>query len=172
MKTVAELLSFFIGSIPFARIWSFLLGGQDVSKHGSRNVGTSNAWRVNGKLIGILTALSDVLKGFLCMLLPGHATKNGALAVLGHMYTPWTNGKGVATLFGITLAIFKLYALIPICLWIALVSLKVKPRHASYTALSIILLLSYLSSNEETFYTFIILAIAIIFKHETSKHKI
>ena len=63
-------IAYLAGSIPFA----FLAGkakGIDLRKHGSGNLGATNAIRVLGPRIGGLVYLGDTLKGMLpALLLP------------------------------------------------------------------------------------------------------
>ncbi|QEK37986.1 glycerol-3-phosphate acyltransferase [Candidatus Cytomitobacter indipagum] len=158
--------SFLVGSIPFGRIWSFLLGKKDLRNCGSGNIGTTNAFRVNGKVVGILTALFDVGKGFACLLFPNPALF-GSWIVIGHIYAPWSGGKGVAAFFGICLAILKFYALIPMITWIALVYCKIRPTYASYVALFIMCIIAFIKV-QEIFMLIALLSVAIIYKHIVS----
>ena len=67
------LISYLAGSIPFA----YLAGkakGVDLRKHGSGNLGATNAIRVLGPQIGGLVYLGDTLKGMLPPLLLGPTT--------------------------------------------------------------------------------------------------
>lgn len=149
MWAVFMVLAFAIGSIPFG----LLLGrtrGVDVREHGSGNIGATNVARVIGPWMGLLVLLLDMLKGFIPTfvagwwmdLVPGSIfspARSGpevwcwvgvmALAVLGHMYSPWVGfrgGKGVATGLGATLAVFPhltLPAVAAVVLWIAVVAI-------------------------------------------------
>ena len=70
--------------------------------------------RHSGKLLGLLTLLIDIGKGFLALeLLYGSGGRwtisiLGASVVLGHIFSPWLKfkgGKGVATMLGVILFI-------------------------------------------------------------------
>src|SRR5260370_8627891 len=52
-----------LGSIPFGLLLAKLLGGADVRKAGSGNIGATNVARVVGPLAGILTLVFDTAKG-------------------------------------------------------------------------------------------------------------
>ena len=167
---ISYALFFAIGSIPFAKIWSALFGKHDITKYGSGNVGTSNAWRVNGKVVGILTGLSDILKGFIAYyLMPENMMMHGAFAVLGHMYAPWTNGKGVATFFGVCAAVIGFPALIPAVLWINVVKMSKNPSKASYMAIMLMIIISLFRTSDADLYIIVLLSIAIIHKHYISR---
>ncbi len=160
MDSYFYLLMFGIGSIPFGVIWSNVFNKNDIRQHGSGNIGTSNAWRVNGKIVGTLTAICDVAKGASCLLFPGIALHLGMFAVLGHIYAPWSRGKGVAPFFGLCLAVFGFWALLPMLVWITLVSSKkVVPTNASYAALFVMLIISSFFSLE---YFFVIFSLNLI----------
>ncbi len=61
-QTVAVVLAYVLGSIPFA----YLAGrakGVDIRTVGSKNVGATNVFRTLGKRIGIAVMLLDIGKG-------------------------------------------------------------------------------------------------------------
>ena len=108
--------SYAAGSIPTA----YLAGkakGVDLRKHGSGNLGATNAWRVLGWRVGLAVYGVDTLKGFLpVLLLPrpvGHAElaaiAYGVAAIVGHVRPAFLGfqkgGKGVATAGGVFLAL-------------------------------------------------------------------
>ena len=102
------IISYLVGSIS----GSFILGKyylhKDVRKYGSGNAGTTNAIRVFGKKIGILTFIIDMLKGSLVAYMLMKYNREflflGILfAILGHDYPfhmKFKGGKGIATTFG------------------------------------------------------------------------
>lgn len=102
------IISYFVGSIS----GSFLLGKyflhKDVRKFGSGNAGTTNAIRVFGMKIGVLTFLIDMLKGslvafFLMKYNRDYLFLGILFAIIGHDYPFYMNfkgGKGIATTFG------------------------------------------------------------------------
>ena len=119
------LISYLAGSIPFA----YLAGrvrGVDLRKHGSGNLGASNAVRVLGPRIGALVYLGDTLKGMLpVLLLPARINASnpqlwamafGVAAVLGHVRPIFLlgkgGGKGVATGGGVFLGLAPVPTLI------------------------------------------------------------
>ncbi len=106
--------AYLVGGIPFG----FLIGkmrGVDVRTKGSRNIGATNVFRTVGKGWGLLAFALDVLKGLLPTLaairLGGAAYLPlgvGLACVVGHMLTPYMGfrgGKGVATAFGMLIAL-------------------------------------------------------------------
>jgi glycerol-3-phosphate acyltransferase PlsY len=102
---LSVLLGYLLGSIPFSYLMGRAIGGKDVRREGSGNVGATNVFRVAGKKAGGLAAAGDILKSLLPVLLarlgglePGWVAATGAAAILGHCYPVWLRfrgGKGV-----------------------------------------------------------------------------
>lgn len=130
------LVSYLTGSIPFA----YLAGkarGIDLRKHGSGNLGATNAVRVLGKGIGALVYLGDTLKGtFAALVLPRLIdTPNpglwsiafGVAAIVGHVKPIFLlgqgGGKGVATAGGVFLGLAWLPTVISMVLFILTVAI-------------------------------------------------
>ena len=125
MKEVLLIvIAYLIGSIPTAVWVSKAFFGIDIREYGSGNAGATNTFRVLGSRWGTLVMVIDVLKGVaatsLYILLPYYMNSTsewdrtnfmvglGLAAVLGHIFPIWADfrgGKGVATLFGMILAI-------------------------------------------------------------------
>ena len=126
---LASVLAYMLGSIP-AAVW---IGKRfhniDVREHGSGNAGTTNTIRVLGWTTGIPVLIIDIAKGWLASMLPvffhlatsGSALMTnlqlitGIIAIIGHIFpvlAGFRGGKGVATVFGVFLA---LQPLLTIC---------------------------------------------------------
>ena len=108
------ILAFLIGSIPTGYLLNKYFGHGDIRKVGSGNIGATNVLRHSGKLLGLLTLLIDIGKGFLALewlyVYGGEETVSilGSSVVLGHIFSPWLKfkgGKGVATMLGVILFI-------------------------------------------------------------------
>ncbi|HEX4037985.1 MAG TPA: glycerol-3-phosphate 1-O-acyltransferase PlsY [Acidobacteriaceae bacterium] len=115
--------AYLLGSIPFGYLLVRFFRKQDIREKGSGNIGATNVIRSGAKGLGAVTFLLDVLKGYaavaLCAMAAGqmgsrwdlrvNACALAALfAILGHIYTVWLGfkgGKGVATAFGVFLAL-------------------------------------------------------------------
>lgn len=122
------VIAYCIGSVPTA-IWvSKSFFSIDIREYGSGNAGASNTFRVLGSRWGAFVMIVDVLKGVLAtslyIFLPYYLTSEwdrtnfmvglGLAAMLGHIFPIWADfrgGKGVATLFGMILAIQPLVAI-------------------------------------------------------------
>jgi acyl phosphate:glycerol-3-phosphate acyltransferase len=127
-------IAYMIGSIPTAVWMGKAFHGIDVREHGSGNAGATNTMRVLGWRTGLPVLLIDGIKGWLAITLtawtglyqPGSdAMLNfqlsvGIMAVVGHVYplfAGFRGGKGVATLFGIVIALYPLAFLLVACIF-------------------------------------------------------
>lgn len=63
------VLAYLIGSIPFGMIIVRLTSGQDIRQSHSGRTGGTNAWRAAGFQAGLLTAMLDIAKGALTVVL-------------------------------------------------------------------------------------------------------
>lgn len=116
------ILAYLIGSIPTSLIVSRTQFNIDIRDYGSGNAGATNTFRVLGSKWGTFVMIMDMLKGLiavkLALLLPYYIDNEfertnfqiglGLAAVLGHIFPVWAEfrgGKGVATLFGLIIAI-------------------------------------------------------------------
>jgi glycerol-3-phosphate acyltransferase PlsY len=108
-QNIYPLIAYIVGSIPFGLILANCFGNGQLRQRGSQNIGATNVFRTQGKLLGFFTFLLDFLKGFaICHFL---RTGNEALGlmvvvavVIGHMFPVWLKfkgGKGIATYFGV-----------------------------------------------------------------------
>ncbi|MBG6234679.1 glycerol-3-phosphate acyltransferase PlsY [Pedobacter sp. CAN_A7] len=121
----AVLLAYLFGSIPTAVWLGQAFYGVDVREYGSGNAGATNTFRVLGKKAGIAVMTIDILKGytatklayFIGLSITGPQNSSqfinyqlalGLTAVVGHLFPVFAGfrgGKGVATLFGMILAV-------------------------------------------------------------------
>jgi glycerol-3-phosphate acyltransferase PlsY len=114
MYVLPILLAYLVGSIPVGVLLA-RLKGKDPRKTGSGNIGATNVMRSAGKILGILTLVGDVLKGFIPTFIamrlgvPEFVIALVGFAVFsGHLFPvflKFKGGKGVATGAGVFLAI-------------------------------------------------------------------
>lgn len=146
--TVWIALGFLLGSIPFGYIVA-RARGLDIRKVGSGNIGMTNVWRELGAGAGITVLVLDALKGWLpvtmlywCLQrLPVQSADLAAglstalwlpmlvalAAVLGHTFSPWMKfkgGKGVATGLGVLIALYQIWVLIPLAIFLLTLALS------------------------------------------------
>ncbi len=109
--SVAILIAYLIGSVPFALLLSRRWGARDLRRIGSGNLGAANVLRASGVTAGSLVATLDILKGAVSVMLAQQIGGDGAAgaaaglaAIVGHIYPVWLHfegGKGVATACGV-----------------------------------------------------------------------
>lgn len=121
------VLAYLLGSIPTAVWVSRFLYGIDIREHGSGNAGATNTFRILGSKAGTAVMIVDMLKGIVAVKLAVFAPYSihseqsvnlqvflGLFAVLGHIFPIWAEfrgGKGIATIFGMILAIQPIAAM-------------------------------------------------------------
>ena len=128
----ALILAYLYGSIPTAVWIGQAFYGIDVREYGSGNAGATNTFRVLGKKAGIAVMVLDILKGYTATNLAyliglsvtgpqdsvqfvNYQLALGVTAVMGHLFPVFAGfrgGKGIATLFGMILAVHTGAALI------------------------------------------------------------
>jgi glycerol-3-phosphate acyltransferase PlsY len=133
---LSVVLAYLLGSIPSAVWIGKRFHNIDVRQHGSGNAGTTNTIRVLGWATGIPVLLIDIAKGWLAATLPvlfhmavhgsGLLTNlqmmTGIIAIIGHIFPVFAGfrgGKGVATVFGVFLALQPLLTLCSIGIFLA-----------------------------------------------------
>src|SRR5271163_140272 len=134
---VVAFIAYLLGSIPFGYLLVRLFRKEDIRTVGSGNIGATNVLRSGAKGLGALTFLLDAAKGYVAVFAAGwllawlaapptlslQNTKALAafFAVLGHMYPVWLRfrgGKGVATAFGVFLALSPQAALAGLAIFV------------------------------------------------------
>lgn len=134
-------VSYLLGSINFAILFTRAFKKQDIRNFGSGNAGMTNVLRTFGKPLAVLTFLGDFLKGLLSALLGGlvyslilslpyetGAFLAGIGALLGHIFPifyKFKGGKGVLTSAAVIVAINPLsFTAVVVVFLIMVVSFK------------------------------------------------
>jgi acyl phosphate:glycerol-3-phosphate acyltransferase len=181
MKEVLFILfAYLIGSIPTAVWISKYFFGVDIRDYGSGNAGATNTFRVLGSKWGTIVMSVDVLKGVIAtslyILLPFYMHNEwdrtnlmvglGLAAVVGHIFPLWADfrgGKGVATLFGMILAIQPLVALY--CVGVFLLCLYLT-RFVSLSSIlasiAFAVLILFIFNEQEPLYRAFAIAVALL----------
>jgi acyl phosphate:glycerol-3-phosphate acyltransferase len=133
---LAVLAAYLIGSISFAVIASRMFRLPDPRTYGSGNPGATNVLRSGKKAAALVTLLGDAAKGAAAVALVrwqgpsvglGQAALAGAAlaAFCGHLYPLYfgfKGGKGVATAFGVVLALSGWLALAALAIFVLVVA--------------------------------------------------
>ncbi|SDL95144.1 glycerol-3-phosphate acyltransferase PlsY [Daejeonella rubra] len=149
----ALILAYLFGSIPTAVWIGQAFYGIDVREYGSGNAGATNTFRVLGKKAGIAVMVLDILKGYTATNLAyliglsvtgpqnsvqfvNYQLALGVTAVMGHLFPVFAGfrgGKGIATLFGMILAVHSGAALLCVLTFVVVLMIS------KYVSLSSIL---------------------------------
>lgn len=149
----ALIAAYLFGSIPSAVWIGQAFRGIDVREYGSGNAGATNTFRVLGKKAGITVMIMDIFKGWTATNLvyliglsvtgPQNSVQFvnyqlalGITAVMGHLFPVFAGfrgGKGIATLFGMILAVHTEAAMLCVLVFITVLVLS------KYVSLSSIL---------------------------------
>ncbi len=110
-------VGYIFGSIPSGLILTKAFGLGDIRTIGSGNIGATNVLRTGNKKVALLTLFFDMMKGAVPVLIIRYLIPEqmvfvlfitGLGALLGHIFPIWLKfkgGKGVATFFGVALAL-------------------------------------------------------------------
>ena len=188
----AIILSYLIGSIPTAYIFGRIVKGVDIRKHGSGNVGATNAFRVLGAGFGITVLLLDALKGLVCVvgladyiLSRGLALNPlmlrvvlGLTAVAGHSWTVFLNfkgGKGMAATLGVLVGlsikfpILMIILLVEIALWLAVfLSSRIVSLASVISAIVFPIFFIIFRQSPYLVLMSLILSLLIVFRHKSN----
>jgi glycerol-3-phosphate acyltransferase PlsY len=127
-------ISYLVGAIPFGLIISQKMANVDIRKRGSGNIGATNVFRTLGARLGLITAVLDLSKAALAVLVSMFIISNDPFSVAGYaiqvqfaqilaaimvmvghnwsVYIKFKGGKGVACFIGGLLVINWVAALI------------------------------------------------------------
>ncbi|MBI1334651.1 MAG: glycerol-3-phosphate 1-O-acyltransferase PlsY [Armatimonadetes bacterium] len=186
MLIALAVLAFLLGSIPFGVIIC-KAKGVDIFKVGSGNIGATNVVRAVGPTLGGLVFLLDVAKGFVPGILAHFLIQGeplglniqvwsfifGAVAMLGHMFSPWIGfkgGKGVATGLGAVLASIPQTGLLAM---VVMIIVTVPTRYVSLgsivAALSVIPISALVVHDSPQMRPFlVILAVFVVYRHRSN----
>ncbi len=108
------LLSYAIGSLPTAYLFTRYILGQDIRRMGDFNSGAANVFRNVGAKAGVAVGSIDIIKGGLVIVLAkvlvddtGMEMMAGAAALAGHnfpVHLKFRGGRGAATAVGVLIA--------------------------------------------------------------------
>lgn len=176
------ICAYLIGSIATAVWVSKGVFGIDIREHGSGNAGATNTFRVLGPKAGTFVMVVDMLKGILAiklsLLIPYYQNPDnltqlvnlqiglGLAAVLGHVFPIWAGfrgGKGIATLFGMVLAIQPYVALSCVGVFLLILFLT---RYVSLSSIiasiAFPVLILFIFKEEELYYRIFAIAVALM----------
>lgn len=127
------ILGHVCGSVPSGLWLVQALHGIDIRNYGSKNIGTTNVFRIVGTSTAVVVLICDMLKGIAAVALVDYLFHNPELnvitalgALLGHNYSVFLGfkgGKGVATGLGLLVFLMPKVACTVFLVWLVLVLL-------------------------------------------------
>lgn len=182
------IAAYLVGSVPTAYWIGKAFFKIDIREHGSKNMGASNTFRVMGPMWGIIVLMIDMGKGIAAVQLAQGVQATdwlgneitfwqlifGLTAVAGHVFPVFAGfrgGKGVATLFGLVLAIQPWIALISIGAFLVVVFLTKYISLGSIIAVVVFMCCIWFAVKEENIYMrwfSIVAAVLVIFMHRSN----
>jgi acyl phosphate:glycerol-3-phosphate acyltransferase len=173
--TIAFVIGYLLGSIPFGLILTRLAGTQDLRSIGSGNIGATNVLRTGRKGLAAATLILDMLKGTAAVLIAGlYDGPNAAMlaafgAFLGHLFPVWLKfrgGKGVATYIGVLIGLFWPAAVLFCVLWLVIAfTTRYSSLSALIASLAIPIFLWWLGQPALAA-LFVILTLLLLYKHQ------
>lgn len=177
------IIGYLLGSIPFGYLYGKKIRGIDIRKHGSGNVGATNAARVLGKHVFVIVFTADLLKGVLAVLLPywlgmqeSVQVLAGIAAIMGHTFSiflKFRGGKGVATSAGVFAALAPISTAAAIVVFLVVLVIARYISLASISAAVALLaagLVQFFSKNigHWTFGAIVLVCVLVIWRHRSN----
>ena len=186
MTWILLVASYLIGAIPSSFVGGRMVRGIDLRKHGSGNLGATNAFRVLGWKVALPVVIFDILKGwFPTFAFPlwdgvaphaaaagGWAYAYGAAAILGHVFSPYVafkGGKGVATSSGLLIALAPWGLLAGFITWAALVWMtRIVSVSSIAAALVVPIVVAFVYGIGPVFWVCVGIAAFVVFAHRSN----
>lgn len=175
------VIAYLLGSIP-SGVWiGKIFFDTDIREHGSGNTGATNTFRILGVKAGTIAMILDVLKGTIATLIPimldteVHPILIGAFAILGHVYSIYIHfegGKAVATAAGVVLAIYPMYLLIFVAIFLIILYLSSMVSLASIIAVALAALCSFFLKDPIFSVAVWAIALMVIYLHRENINRI
>jgi glycerol-3-phosphate acyltransferase PlsY len=181
INVIAVLISYFIGNVSPAILLGKLYG-VDIKKEGSGNAGTTNVLRVLGKKAAAATLMIDILKGVIAVLLakyfcePEVALICGLAVFCGHIWPAafkFKGGKGVATAFGVMMAVYPLLGLSALVIVLVVILITRRVSAGSLVGAALLPALAFIFNPDDISQTAFLLwsgalAVIVIIKHRSN----
>ncbi len=181
------IIGYLIGCLNFGVIVPKIMYRKDIREYGSGNAGATNAFRVFGKIAGVIVLVLDFSKSLAYLLVLKHEFDEtsmimlayaGLFVVIGHIFPVFfgfKGGKGVSATGG-TIAAICPFAFVPLALvFILTILIKKKVGLGSVVAVSMIpfgvMLVNFLTHQSLTtifavFAINLVMSIIVVYKHK------
>jgi len=178
MIILVILISYILGSIPFGYIIGKLVKKIDIRDYGSGSIGATNTLRILGPFVASIVLIGDIGKGYFSIYLSrliSHdsifiLTIAGLAVICGHdwsLFLKFKGGKGVATTFGVILALNPMISILAAIVWVIVI---ITTRYASLSSISAVISIIIFTILFKQPYEYIIFSMIIliltIFRHK------
>lgn len=186
------VFAYLLGSIPTSVWISRHFFGIDIRDYGSGNAGATNSYRILGSKWGTIVMVADVLKGVIAtslyLLIPYYMSDElertnfmvglGLASVLGHIFPVFVDfkgGKGVATLFGMVIAIQPIVALCCVGVFLLVLFLtRFVSLSSMLASVAFAVFILFIWNEKEPLYRVFAVAVAlmVIFTHQKNINRL
>lgn len=173
---LSVIVAYLLGAFPPAYLIARVTRGIDIRNYGSGNVGSLNVYRYVGRRGAAVVFILDTAKGALAVLLPRWLGApdmamyvSAILVVVGHnwsVFLRFSGGKGVATVFGVTVTVIPILALVtlpPAMLLMAVLRSSVLGMVVAFIALNVLTIVT--GQSIETIIVCLLLTIVVAVTH-------
>ena len=177
MIWLAFILSYLLGSIPFALIVGRIFFKADIRKHGSGNLGATNSVRVLGFKAGLIVALGDVVKGVAAASLPFILNVDidpftlGLAAIVGHcfpVFAGFRGGKAIATTAGVLIVSYPYLLIFAYALFFAVIFVTKYVVYGSLSVGAAIIIYSLMFDNTIDITVALLFFVFLLFLHRSN----
>lgn len=173
------IAGYLLGSLSSAIIVCKLMGLPDPRTLGSNNPGATNVLRFGGKKAAAIALLGDMIKGVIPVVVAQLLNANdltiglvGFAAFIGHLYPiffGFKGGKGVATAFGVYLALYWQMGLAVIFCWLIVAKVfKISSLAALIASAFAPVIIWYLTKNMDWVVITIVITIMLTWRHRSN----
>ena len=171
------------GSVPSGLWLVQAFHGIDIRNYGSKNIGTTNVFRIVGPKTAVLVLIADAFKGILAVGIMSYFFHNPLLdvvtalgALLGHNYSlflGFKGGKGVATALGLLIFMMPKVAVASFGIWLVCVLLT---RYVSLGSIMAAIftppLAWYLGYPSDYVIFSVVAAFFVVLRHKENIHRL
>lgn len=171
------------GSVPSGLWLVQAFHGIDIRNYGSKNIGTTNVFRIVGPKTAVLVLIADAFKGILAVGIMSYFFHNPLLdvvtalgALLGHNYSlflGFKGGKGVATALGLLIFMMPKVAVASFGIWLVCVLLTRYVSLGSIMAAIFTPPLAWYLGYPSAYVIFsVVAAFFVVFRHKENIHRL
>lgn len=174
---IIAVVGYLLGCIPSGLIVGKFFCNVDIRNYGSKNIGTTNMFRILGPKPAIVVLLADMAKGMLAVFFAQYLVGDtsslllgGIMSIVGHNYPVFLGfkgGRGVATGLGVICILMPKVTLIVFSVWAVIVFITRYVSLGSVVAATLVPILAWYFEYPWLFCLFSLLAAAfIVIRHK------